>query len=93
MIHYLRDDKNKTIIECDVHTNNIRSYLSIPEYSQLLLKSDNPNILILDLDELDNLRRIWFEGSQDDYPSIDKFVTEYYSRVAKKYNLIYITQK
>ena len=91
MIHFLRDAKNRTIIECEVYGDDLSSAISIPEYSYLLLESNDPNTLMWDFDELDNLRRIWFEGAEDDYQSMNEFVIQYYSRVAKKHNLNYVT--
>ena len=93
MVHYLRTENNRTIIECEVTQKDLSSYVSIPEYSNLLINSEDGNTLIWDFDELHNIRSWWWEKEEDsgDCKSCDDFVGEQYRRVGKKYNLNYIT--
>ena len=95
MVHYLRDERNRTIIECETFNKlsenpDLSSSIDVAEYSDLLyFNQDKFNEIKWDFDLLHNIRRDWFEGFNEG--SIDNFVKDYYSRVAKKYNLNYIT--
>jgi len=90
MIHYLRTKNNRTIIECEVTHNDLHSYIDVEQYSKILIESDKKNVIVWDFDELHNIRRIWFEN-EDDSTGINDFVSNEYRRVAKKYDLNYIT--
>jgi hypothetical protein len=37
MVHFLRNDKNRTIIECEVYKDDLSSSTNIEEYSKMLL--------------------------------------------------------
>lgn len=49
---------------------------------------DKFNTIKWDFDSLHNIRTEWFEGFHEE--SMDNFVKDNYSRIAKKYNLNYI---
>lgn len=95
MTHYLRNENNRTIIECETFKKlkedyDLSSNIDVAEYSDLLyFNQDKFNEIKWDFDSLHNIRREWFEGFNEG--SMDDFVKEYYTRVAKKYNLNYIT--
>lgn len=95
MVHYLRDERNRTIIECETFNKlgkdkDLSSSIDVAEYSDLLhFNQDKFNEIKWDFDSLHNIRRDWFEGFHE--CSMEEYVKNQYSRVAKKYNLNYIT--
>lgn len=95
MVHFIRDERNRTIIECETTNKlnkeqDLHSYIDVAEYSDLLhFNSERFNEIKWDFDSLHNLRREWFEGFHDG--SMDDFVKDNYSRIAKKYSLNYVT--
>jgi|NOAtaT_6_FD_contig_61_1227086_length_1153_multi_2_in_0_out_0_1 hypothetical protein len=95
MVHYLRNEKNNTIIECETikklgEDNDLHSNIDVAEYSDLLYFNQNKFYEIKwDFDILHNIRREWFEGFPES--SMDDFVKYHYSRIANKYNLNYMT--
>lgn len=94
MVHYLRNEKNRTIIECETFNklkedSDLSSIIDVSEYSDLLyMNLDKLNTIKWDFDSLHNIRTEWFEGFHEE--SMDNFVKDNYSRIAKKYNLNYI---
>ena len=98
MTHFLRNSKNKTIIECDVTKVDLHSATNIQNYSEMLLSLEYTNPkrqFIEDMSDLDEIRGWWWERQeQDDYESIDKFVEEKFRNFAKKWiflDLSYVT--
>jgi hypothetical protein len=101
MIHFLRNEQNRTIIECEVYNNDLSAATNIEEYSKMLLdinkksyvSTSTPEIFIQSISDLDEIRGWWWEGAEDsgDYKSIDDFVKEKFIAVAKKYDLNYVT--
>lgn len=96
MVHFLRNDKNRTIIECEVYNDDLSSSTNIEEYSKMLLdlhRKDLHYMFIQAISDLDEIRGWWWEqGSEsDDYESIDAFVKEKFLSVAKKFKLNYVT--
>lgn len=93
MVHFLRNKNNFTIIECDVHDNDLSTAIDLLEYSEILLgletetQRDN---FITDMDYLNEIRRAWWE----DDPGVqtpEEFVTDVFSAAAKRWDLIYVT--
>jgi hypothetical protein len=96
MIHFLRDDRKQTIIECEVYNEDLRAATNIENYSRMLIDLHNKDLhypFIEDISELDEIRGLWWEQIEDsgEYNSIDEFVKEKFQVVAKKHNLTYIT--
>lgn len=95
MTHYIRDE-NRTIIECETinkigKTIDLSSSIDVAEYSDLLYYNmERFNEIKWDFAGLLNdIRADWFEYEHE--ISIDDFVKDRYSRIAKKYNLNYVT--
>ena len=96
MIHFLRNDKNRTIIECEVYNDDLSSSTNIEEYSKMLLDLHHKDLhymFIQAISDLDEIRGWWWEqgNESDDYESIDDFVKEKFMSVAKKFKLNYVT--
>lgn len=96
MIHYLRNQRNLTIIECSVYKGDLSTATNIEEYSKMLIDLHNKDLhypFIKAISDLDEIRGWWWEVEEDsgNYESIDKFVQEKFLEVAKKYNLNYVT--
>jgi len=96
MVHFLKNDKNRTIIECEVYDDDLDSSANIEEYSKMLLdlhRKDLHLVFIQAISDLDEIRGWWWEQGKesDDYESIDDFVKEKFLSVAKKFKLNYVT--
>ena len=96
MIHFLRNEKNRTIIECEVYNNDLSAATNIEEYSKMLIDLHNKDIhypFIKAIADLDEIRGWWWEQAKDSgkYKSIDDFVKEKFLEVAEKHNLKYVT--
>ena len=97
MTHFLRNDKNRTIIECEVYNNDgLSTATNIEEYSNMLIDLHNKDLhypFIQAFSDLDELSGWWWEQGEDsgEYKSIDDFVKEKFLEVAEKYNLNYVT--
>lgn len=96
MIHFLRNDKNRTIIECEVYNDDLSASTNIEEYSKILIDLHNKDLhhpFIQAISDLDEIRGWWWEQakSSGEYKSIDDFVKEKFLIVANKYKLSYIT--
>lgn len=92
MVHFLRNKKNKTIIECDVYGDDLNSSVDIREYTKMfLLLLDNT--FMESIAELDEIRGWWWEQAKDsgEYKTIDEFVKEKFLWVAKEFDLNYVT--
>lgn len=96
MIHFLRNNLNRTIIECEVYNNDLHTATNIGEYSKMLIDLHNKDQhypFINSISELDEIRGWWWEQAMDSgkYTSIDEFVKEKFLEVAKRHNLNYVT--
>lgn len=93
MVHFLRNNINRTVIECQVTKTDLSSAVDIFQYSNMLLGSDFQDTLIKDIGVLNEIRGTWWEHEKDfgDWKSIDDFVASEFKRVAKAYHLNYIT--
>ena len=106
MIHYLRSDNNRTIIECEVTKNDLSASVDIEQYSKILLdyiatglQTNNTkyNVILTNFKEqihnLNEIRGWWFEKEEDndDWKSIDEFVATQFALVATEFNLKYVT--
>lgn len=92
MVHFLRNHKNRTIIECEVYNNDLHNSIDIQIYSIELLQSKDFFKFIDTFSSLNQIRRIWWEsdphGSLDE--EINKFVEEYYKNIAETYSYNYV---
>ncbi len=96
MVHFLGNENNRTIIECEVYKDDLSAGTNIENYSTMLIDLHNKGLhhpFISDISQLDQIRGWWWEMSKDsgDYKSIDDFVKEKFMEVAKKYDLNYVT--
>lgn len=101
MIHFLRNEKNRTIIECEVYKNDLSAATNIEEYSKMLLginkkgytSTSTTEIFIQSISDLNEIRGWWWEGGEDSgiYTSIDEFVKEKFMEVAEEFGLNYVT--
>ena len=93
MIHFLRTQQNRTIIECEVYNDDLHTATNISEYSRFLLDSICQEEIIEDFDSLDQIRGWWWEREEPfgDWASIDEFVKTKFIEVAERYNLRYVT--
>lgn len=96
MIHFLRNKLNRTIVECEVHNNDLSTATNIKEYSEMLidLQSKGKHEPFIEaIADLDEIRGWWWEQAKDsgEYTSIDHFVKEKFLEVAQIYDLTYVT--
>ena len=93
MVHFLRNDVNRTVIECQVTKTDLSSAVDIFQYSNELLGSETQDKLIADISSLNEIRGAWWEKQKDfgDWKSIDEFVASEFKRVGKTHHLTYIT--
>jgi hypothetical protein len=96
MIHFLRNQRNQTIIECEVYNDDLSAGTNIGNYSMMLIDLHNKDLhypFINDISQLDEIKGWWWERVKDsgNYKSIDDFVKEKFIEVAKKYDLNYVT--
>jgi len=96
MIHFLRNDRNKTIIECSVYNNDLSTATNIEAYSMMLIDMHNKDQhypFISAFSELDEIRGLWWEREKDfgNWKSIDAFVESKFVEFAEKYSLNYVT--
>lgn len=98
MVYFLRNNRNRTIIECEVinHKNDLSAAVDIKTYSEYLLGITHYDGLsqqsfVDDIASLADIRGWWWEQAEDsgDYASIDEFVAEKFQEIANKYNLVY----
>jgi hypothetical protein len=97
MVHFLRDAENNTLIECEVYDTDLSAAVYLETYSYHLLERIDTSVnidarydFISDFEYLNEIRRAWWE----DDPGVqtpEEFVTEQFARVAKKWNLYYVT--
>lgn len=98
MVHFIRNSKNQTLIECEVYNNDLHSAVDIKVFGPMLLdlqilNHEEINDFINDVGNLDEIRGWWWEKEEwaGGYNSVDDFVKEKYDDFAKKWNLNYIT--
>lgn len=93
MVHFLRNKDNWTIIECEVYDSDLSAATDILLYSEFLLgleSEEQRDQFITDINYLNEIRRAWWE----DEPGVqgpEEFVTEEFTKVAKRWDLIYVT--
>lgn len=95
MIHFLRTKENKTIIECEVYSNDLSSAIDIYEYSMFLLnlEADLNEMFVDDINNLNEIRGLWWEKEKDfgNWKSIDEYVASQYKKIGKEWGLKYVT--
>ena len=95
MVHFLRNSKNRTIVECEVYNNDLHSSTDIEIYSKMLLSLDDEKkyLFIQHIARLDELRGVWWENieTSQSEQTMEEFVTEEFERVGKYWDLNYVT--
>ena len=95
MIHFLRTQNNRTIIECEVYNDDLSSSIDIYEYSMFLLnlEGDLNEFFVGDINDLNEIRGLWWEKEKDfgNWTSINEFVASTYKKIGKEWGLKYIT--
>ena len=93
MIHYVRDSKNNTIIDCESLEEDLHCVVDIRFYTMILLSLEKDKQLqfISDVDALSEIRGAYFE----DYNYCKKIPTHTFCRdilknFSKKWNLFYL---
>lgn len=97
MTHFLRDGENNSLIECEVYDRDLSAAIYLETYSYHLLERIDTTVnidarydFISDFQYLNEIRRAYWE----DEPGVqtpEEFVAEEFIRVAKKWNLNYVT--
>jgi len=97
MVHFLRDDKNNTIIESSVYNDDANTGVNVEAYSKELLKRvvsmDNTKTFVEHIAYINEIRGHWFEDHRirNHYGKIEDFVAHMYKDAADTLNLTYVT--
>ena len=91
MVHFLRQDFNRTIIETSVFKKDLSSAVDLGVYTEQFVIKGLKFDFFNDINRLNNLRRIWWENMPEDEEDPDEFVKAEYTAVAEKWNLFYVT--
>lgn len=90
MIHFIRDENNNTIVDCESLKDDLRVSIDIFYYSIFLLSSDNQPDVINDFNEVSELRGAWFETDAHQKYTPAEFARKILPIYAKKHNLYYV---
>ena len=98
MIHFLRNPKGQTLIECEAMDEDLSASIYVWNYTiEVLNRSKQSTTEVLEfartMDDLDEIRGLWWEKAREmeDWKSIDDFVSYHFKAAAKKYDLKYLT--
>ncbi len=93
MVHFLRDENNRTLIECETYDKDLSTVINVYNYSFYLLNKVAPDdrvIFVASFDYLSEIRGAYFENDLDTQTA-QEFVAEEFKDMAKKWNLNYVT--
>ena len=95
MVHFLRDNKNNTIVECEVGSDDLHSSVNIEVYSEFLLNMEDYNIrqeFVSDIESLSEIRGGWWEVENEvGNREMEQYVEDCFKKVADKWHLNYVT--
>jgi hypothetical protein len=91
MVHFIRTEQGKTIIECTVSASDLSAAVNLLEYSKELLTALNKPQFIADFTQLNEIRGIYWGSNPDSGENIDRFVETAFKSIATKYRYEYIT--
>jgi hypothetical protein len=99
VVHYLRNEKNDTVVEVSVHGDDLSSSVNISVFAKevLELHSDGRTEKLQDfidgIDDLNEIRGGWWEhpNNSEKWDSIDAFVESVMRDYSKKLCLFYVT--
>jgi hypothetical protein len=99
MIHFLKNNKGKTIIECESMYGDLEDLFSsiyLINYTndfmeQYSLNKKRANDFMLGISNLDALRNLWWETEceNEKWDSLDHFIRHHYTSLAQKIGLKY----
>lgn len=98
MIHFLRNTKGQTLIECEAMDEDLSASMYVWNYTmEVLNRNKQSTTEVLEfaraMDDLDEIRGLWWEKESEtgDWKSMDAFVAHHFKAAAKKYDLKYVT--
>ena len=98
MIHFLRNNKGQTLIECEAMDEDLSASIYVWNYTiEILNRAKQSTTEVLEfsrsMNDLNEIRGLWWEKAReiDDWKSIDDFVAYHFKAAAKKYDLKYLT--
>lgn len=101
MIHFLKNNRNKTIIECESveEAEDLFSSIYLINYTndfveQLGINKKRANEFMLGVSGLDSLRNLWWttESENERWENMDHFIRHHYESFAQKMGLKYTTE-
>jgi|GEM_PF-4534905 len=95
MVHFLRDNNNRTIAECEISNDDLHSSVDIEVYSEILLnirdEAVRPNF-ISDIQSLNEIRGGWWEvESEIGNKTMEEYVEDCFVKIADDWGLNYVT--
>ena len=93
MVHFLREWNNRTLIECETYEKDLSASVYLENYSLHLTSKIGPldqKEFITDFEQLNEIRGAWWEGEHEGQ-TIKEFVAEIFIKIAKKWNLNYVS--
>lgn len=98
MTHFLRNRNNRTIIECDVSSNDLDTSVDLEVYTKEFIihyttSNSVANEFMSDISDLSEIRNWWWEREREfgGWKSINAFVKAKFIDVAGKWELMYVT--
>lgn len=90
MVHFLRDHKNNTIVDCDASADDIGCLVDIQHYSIFLLHNlTRTREIVADFAAIQEIRGEFFESGWKGTP--DELAEVRVRVLADKYGLVYVT--
>jgi hypothetical protein len=96
MVHFLKNKKNKTIIECESIDDDLFSSIYLINYTNYFLEyynldKEKANDFLLEMCDLDSIRNLWWESNyvNKNWRDIDHFIRDRYEKSSEKLGLIY----
>lgn len=92
MTHFLRNHRNRSLVDIETTDNDIRSVICIREYSELLLNTDvvKRNDLVNTFHGLQEIRGAWYENVAHRSMSPHDYVRKVLTTVAEVWGLDYV---
>jgi hypothetical protein len=96
MVHFLKNKKNKTIIECESMDDDLFSSIYLINYTNDFLEyynldKEKANDFLNEICDLDSIRNLWWESNYDNknWDDVDHFISERYKKSSGKFDLNY----
>lgn len=93
MTHYLRMEDGLTLVDVEAMASDIRCFVSIRQFSRLLLQTgyDKHEELINDFSAIQEIRGDWFEVLPNMKITTNDLAKRRLSHLAEKWDLQYVT--